>query len=402
MKSIKELYRIGTGPSSSHTMGPRKAAEMFLTRHPEAASFKVTLYGSLAATGKGHMTDVAIIDTLEPTAPVDLIWQPKIFLPFHPNGMNFIALDADGNELENWTVYSVGGGALAEDNKQASIESPEVYGMNSMTEILDWCEHTGKSYWEYVKECEDPDIWDYLREVWNTMKESVQRGLEQEGVLPGPLNLRRKASTYYIRATGYKASLQSRGLVFAYALAVSEENASGGKIVTAPTCGSCGVMPAVLYHLAKSRDFSEMRILRALATAGLIGNIVKQNASISGAEVGCQGEVGVACAMASAAANQLFGGSPAQIEYAAEMGLEHHLGMTCDPVCGLVQIPCIERNAYAAARALDANLYSSFTDGIHRVSFDKVIQVMKQTGHDLPSLYKETSEGGLAKYYKPM
>lgn len=402
MKSIKELYRIGTGPSSSHTMGPRKAAEMFLTRHPEAASFKVTLYGSLAATGKGHMTDVAIIDTLEPTAPVDLIWQPKIFLPFHPNGMNFIALDADGNELENWTVYSVGGGALAEDNKQASIESPEVYGMNNMTEILDWCEHTGKSYWEYVKECEDPDIWDYLREVWNTMKESVQRGLEQEGVLPGPLNLRRKASTYYIRATGYKASLQSRGLVFAYALAVSEENASGGKIVTAPTCGSCGVMPAVLYHLAKSRDFSEMRILRALATAGLIGNIVKQNASISGAEVGCQGEVGVACAMASAAANQLFGGSPAQIEYAAEMGLEHHLGMTCDPVCGLVQIPCIERNAYAAARALDANLYSSFTDGIHRVSFDKVIQVMKQTGHDLPSLYKETSEGGLAKDYKPM
>ena len=402
MKSIKELYRIGTGPSSSHTMGPRKAAEMFLTRHPEAASFKVTLYGSLAATGKGHMTDVAIIDTLKPTAPVDIIWQPKIFLPFHPNGMNFVALDAGGNELENWTVYSVGGGALAEDNKQPSIESPEVYYMNSMTEILDWCEHTGKSYWEYVKECEDPDIWDYLKEVWDTMKESVQRGLEQEGVLPGPLNLRRKASTYYIRATGYKASLQSRGLVFAYALAVSEENASGGKIVTAPTCGSCGVMPAVLYHLAKSREFSEMRILRALATAGLIGNIVKQNASISGAEVGCQGEVGVACAMASAAANQLFGGSPAQIEYAAEMGLEHHLGMTCDPVCGLVQIPCIERNAYAAARALDANLYSSFTDGMHRVSFDKVIQVMKQTGHDLPSLYKETSEGGLAKDYKPM
>lgn len=402
MKSIKELYRIGTGPSSSHTMGPRKAAEMFLTRHPEAASFKVTLYGSLAATGKGHMTDVAIIDTLKPTAPVDIIWQPKIFLPFHPNGMNFVALDAGGNELENWTVYSVGGGALAEDNKQPSIESPEVYSMNSMTEFLDWCEHTGKSYWEYVKECEDPDIWDYLKEVWDTMKESVQRGLEQEGVLPGPLNLRRKASTYYIRATGYKASLQSRGLVFAYALAVSEENASGGKIVTAPTCGSCGVMPAVLYHLAKSREFSEMRILRALATAGLIGNIVKQNASISGAEVGCQGEVGVACAMASAAANQLFGGSPAQIEYAAEMGLEHHLGMTCDPVCGLVQIPCIERNAYAAARALDANLYSSFTDGMHRVSFDKVIQVMKQTGHDLPSLYKETSEGGLAKDYKPM
>ena len=400
MKSIKELYRIGTGPSSSHTMGPRKAAEMFVTRHPDAAKFKVTLYGSLAATGKGHMTDVAIIDTLEPTAPVEIIWQPNVFLPFHPNGMTFAAFDTDDKLIENWTVYSIGGGALAENSDTPSIESRDVYGMNSMTEILEWCERSGKGYWEYVKECEDSDIWDYLNEVWKTMIDSIRRGLEEEGVLPGPLNLRRKASTYYIRATGYKQSLQSRGLVFAYALAVSEENASGGKIVTAPTCGSCGVMPAVLYHLYKSRDFSDIRILRALATAGLVGNIVKFNASISGAEVGCQGEVGVACAMASAAANQLFGGSPAQIEYAAEMGLEHHLGMTCDPVCGLVQIPCIERNAYAAARALDANLYSSFTDGMHRVSFDKVVQVMKQTGHDLPSLYKETSEGGLAKDYE--
>ena len=400
MKSIKELYRIGTGPSSSHTMGPRKAAEMFVTRHPDAAKFKVTLYGSLAATGKGHMTDVAIIDTLEPTAPVEIIWQPKVFFPFHPNGMTFAAFDTDDKLIENWTVYSIGGGALAENSDTPSIESRDVYGMNSMTEILEWCERSGKGYWEYVKECEDSDIWDYLNEVWKTMIDSIRRGLEEEGVLPGPLNLRRKASTYYIRATGYKQSLQSRGLVFAYALAVSEENASGGKIVTAPTCGSCGVMPAVLYHLYKSRDFSDIRILRALATAGLVGNIVKFNASISGAEVGCQGEVGVACAMASAAANQLFGGSPAQIEYAAEMGLEHHLGMTCDPVCGLVQIPCIERNAYAAARALDANLYSSFTDGMHRVSFDKVVQVMKQTGHDLPSLYKETSEGGLAKDYE--
>ncbi len=400
MKSIKELYRIGTGPSSSHTMGPRKAAEMFVTRHPDAAKFKVTLYGSLAATGKGHMTDVAIIDTLELTAPVEIIWQPKVFLPFHPNGMTFAAFDTDDKLIENWTVYSIGGGALAENSDTPSIESRDVYGMNSMTEILEWCERSGKGYWEYVKECEDSDIWDYLNEVWKTMIDSIRRGLEEEGVLPGPLNLRRKASTYYIRATGYKQSLQSRGLVFAYALAVSEENASGGKIVTAPTCGSCGVMPAVLYHLYKSRDFSDIRILRALATAGLVGNIVKFNASISGAEVGCQGEVGVACAMASAAANQLFGGSPAQIEYAAEMGLEHHLGMTCDPVCGLVQIPCIERNAYAAARALDANLYSSFTDGMHRVSFDKVVQVMKQTGHDLPSLYKETSEGGLAKDYE--
>lgn len=403
MKSIKELYRIGIGPSSSHTMGPRKAAESFGQQYPHAASFRVTLYGSLAATGKGHMTDVAIIDSLQPIAPTEIDWEPKIFLPFHPNGMLFKAFDAANQVIGSWTVYSVGGGALAEEGTPSpEMNSPNIYTMSSMTEILLWCEQTGKSYWEYVKECEDEDIWDYLNEVWKTMKEAIQRGLDSEGVLPGPLNLRRKASTYYIRAKGFKQSLQSRGLVFAYALAVSEENASGGKIVTAPTCGSSGVVPSVLYHLQQSRDFSDLRILRALATAGLVGNIVKRNASISGAEVGCQGEVGVACAMASAAANQLFGGSPAQIEYAAEMGLEHHLGMTCDPVCGLVQIPCIERNAYAAARALDANIYSTFTDGMHRVSFDKVVQVMKQTGHDLPSLYKETSEGGLAKDYEQM
>lgn len=402
MKTIKEVYRIGNGPSSSHTMGPRKAAEIFLERNLNAASFKVTLYGSLAATGVGHMTDVAIIDTLQPVAPVEIIWQPKVFLPFHPNGMTFAAYDKDNKLQENWTVYSVGGGALSESEHPLSVETPDIYHMSTLTEVLEWCEKTGKSYWEYVEECEGEEIWDFLATVWDTMKASIQRGLDAEGVLPGPLNLRRKASTYYIKATGYKQSLRSRGLVFAYALAVSEENAAGGVIVTAPTCGSCGVVPSVLYHLQNSREFSDRRIHRALATAGLVGNIVKTNASISGAEVGCQGEVGVACAMASAAANQLFGGSPAQIEYAAEMGLEHHLGMTCDPVCGLVQIPCIERNAIAAARALDANIYSSFGDGMHRVSFDRVVDVMKQTGHDLPSLYKETSEGGLAKDYQQM
>lgn len=235
--------------------------------------------------------------------------------------------------------------------------------------------------------------------AWETMKQAVERGINTEGRLPGPLNLARKAPTYYVKASGYKQSLQSRGLVYAYALAVSEENASGGTIVTAPTCGACGVMPAVLYHSWKAHDMSETRVLHALATGGLIGNIVKQNASISGADVGCQGEVGVACAMASAAACQMFGGSPSQIEYAAEMGLEHHLGMTCDPICGLVQIPCIERNAFAATRALDANLYAAFSDGMHRVTFDRVVQVMKQTGHDIPSLYKETSAGGLAKSF---
>ena len=401
MKSIKEIYRIGIGPSSSHTMGPRKAAELYQEKHREAAAFRVTLYGSLSATGKGHMTDQAILDVLG-NDKTEIIWS-KEFLAFHPNGMKFeckyTSDEADFSDA--WTVFSVGGGALAEEG-QDSIELPEIYAMNTMTEILQYCEWSGKGYWEYVEECEGSDIWDYLREVWHTMRDAVERGLDAEGVLPGPLNLRRKAYSYHVKATGYNANLRTRGLVFSYALAVSEENASGGKIVTAPTCGSCGVVPGVLYHLWKSRDFSEQRILKALATAALFGNVVKTNASISGAEVGCQGEVGVACAMASAAANQLFGGSPAQIEYAAEMGLEHHLGMTCDPVCGLVQIPCIERNAYAAARALDANIYSSFTDGVHRVSFDKVVDVMKQTGHDLPSLYKETSEGGLAKDYRQM
>ena len=396
MKSLRELYRIGTGPSSSHTMGPRVAAADFAREHPDAKRFTATLYGSLAATGKGHLTDVAVTESLTPTAPVEIIWEPTIFLPYHPNGMRFRAFDADGNVIGDKTIYSIGGGALAEEGKENSAGSPDVYPLNNLTDILAWCNEMGCAYWEYVERHEGPEIWDHLAEVWRTMRAAVERGIDREGVLPGPLHLPRRAATYHVRASGYKSNLQSRGLVFAYALAVSEENASGGMIVTAPTCGSCGVLPAVLYHLQKSRDFSDARIYRALATAGLIGNVVKHNASISGAEVGCQGEVGVACAMAAAAANQLFGGSPAQIEYAAEMGLEHHLGMTCDPVCGLVQIPCIERNAYAAARALDANLYSAFTDGVHRVSFDRVVEVMKKTGHDLPSIYKETGEGGLA------
>ena len=394
MITLRELYRIGLGPSSSHTMGPRKAALLFQERHPDASSYIVHLYGSLAATGKGHMTDRAILDVLG-NERTEIVWEPKVFLPFHPNGMKFRAVMPDGTQLPEWTVFSVGGGALAEEGKPA-LELPDIYDMHFATDILEWCQKTGKTYWEYVQECEGPEIWDFLREVWDTMRASVENGLEHEEVLPGPLNLRRKAVSYLTRAEGYQASMKSRGLIFAYALAVSEENASGGKIVTAPTCGSCGVLPGVLYHLWKSRQISEARILRALATAGLFGNIVKTNASISGAEVGCQGEVGVACAMAAAAASQLFGGTPAQIEYAAEMGLEHHLGLTCDPVCGLVQIPCIERNAYAAARAMDANSYAMFTDGQHRVSFDKVVEVMKNTGHDLPSLYKETSEGGLA------
>ena len=399
MKTIKDIYKIGIGPSSSHTMGPQKAAKIFNERYSNAASFEVTLYGSLAATGKGHMTDWAILNTLQ--APTEIVWCPDIIPAFHPNGMLFKAFDNQKQLLGEWTVYSIGGGNLAEEGKQSP--QPDLYPLTKMTDILNWCKQYGRTYWEYVYEYENStEIEDYMREVWHVMQAAVERGLEAEGVLPGPLNLSRKAAAYHIKASGYTHTLKSRGLVYSYALAVSEENASGGQIVTAPTCGSCGVMPAVLYHLSKSYEFTELRILRALVTAGLVGNIVRTNASISGAEVGCQGEVGVACAMAAAAANQLFGGSPAQIEYAAEMALEHHLGMTCDPVCGLVQIPCIERNAYAAARALDSNIYSTFSDGRHRVSFDKVVETMKETGKDIPSLYKETSQGGLARDYTQM
>ena len=398
MKSLKELYRIGKGPSSSHTMGPQRAAKLFMERCANASTYEVTLYGSLAATGKGHMTDVAIEEVFRPHELVHIIWEPQTFLPFHPNGMKFVGKDLNGDIIEEWTVYSIGGGALSDGTDgHDELGAKDIYDLNTMHEIQQWCYDNGRSFWEYVEKCEGSDIWDFLGTVWQTMKQSIRNGLDHEGVLPGPLKLQRKAATYFIKARGYRASLQSRGLVYSYALAVSEENASGGTIVTAPTCGACGVLPAVLYHMHTAHDMSEQRILRALATAGLVGNIVKHNASISGADVGCQGEVGVACAMASAAACQLFGGSPAQVEYAAEMGLEHHLGMTCDPVCGLVQIPCIERNAFAAARALDADLYASFSDGHHSVSFDRVVEVMRQTGHDLPSLYKETSEGGLAK-----
>ena len=398
MRTIKEIYKIGHGPSSSHTMGPSFAAEIFLKNIPDIRKADITLYGSLAATGKGHLTDKALTDIFHHAGvEVSIVWQPKTFLPFHPNAMKFEAFHAEKNFIDSWTVYSVGGGSLKEEKpKFLENANPDIYPHTHMKDIMEYCIGKGLNYWEYVQRYEDADLWDYLAEVWQKMKESIKRGLTEEEVLPGPLHLQRKATKFYVKSKGLKPSLESQGLTFAYALAVSEENASGHVIVTAPTCGSCGVFPAVLFHLQNTKDFMDTRILRALATAGLFGNVVKENASISGAEVGCQGEVGVACAMAAAAASQLFGGSLSQIEYAAEMGLEHHLGMTCDPVCGLVQIPCIERNAYAALRALDSNLYSSFTDGVHSVSFDRVVEVMKQTGHDLPSLYKETSEGGLA------
>lgn len=402
MKSVKSIFKIGKGPSSSHTMGPFKAVTNYIENHPETRSLHVTLYGSLAATGKGHLTDKAIEEAAANAGlEVIIAWEPKENLPEHPNGMVVASVDSDGSLTDSWTYYSVGGGDIrCMDIQLEDEDGEEVYEMSTMKEILDWCNKNGKAFWEFVQENEEKTkgFWEHIELVWKTMQKAVERGIDEEGALPGPLNIRRKAGSYYIKADGYGDVQRARGLIFAYALAVSEENACGGKIVTAPTCGSCGVLPGVLYHLKKVYGFSDQRIIRALATAGIIGNIVKHNASISGAEVGCQGEVGVACAMAAGAITQLMGGSPSQIEYAAEMGLEHHLGLTCDPVCGMVQIPCIERNAYAAARAMDASIYSLYTDGRHRVSFDQVVRVMKETGKDLPSLYKETSEGGLAKH----
>ena len=416
MKTVKDIYKIGKGPSSSHTMGPFKAVRNYLENHPDTYQLHVTLYGSLAATGKGHLTDKAIEEafstwhwtdkeTLESKerrrGNVTIEWKPKEVLQVHPNGMKIASVNSDGDLYDKWTYYSIGGGDIIcmEHPIEGNDDTGAIYDMTTLTEIMEWCNASGKTYWEYVEECEKNTygFWEHLELVWKVMQEAVQRGIEQDGALPGPLGIRRKALTYHVRAIGQGDTFKTRGLVFAYALAVSEENASGGTIVTAPTCGSCGVLPSVLYHMKTRYGFSDARIIKALATAGLIGNIVKYNASVSGAEVGCQGEVGVACAMAAAAAAQLMGGSPSQIEYAAEMGLEHHLGLTCDPVGGLVQIPCIERNAYAAARAMDASIYALYTDGLHRVSFDQAVKVMKQTGKDLPSLYKETSEGGLAK-----
>lgn len=392
MESIKKIFKIGYGPSSSHTMGPHRAAEIFKERTPDALNYRVTLFGSLAATGKGHFTDKTIIDALSPK-PTEIIWKPEIQYKFHTNAMLFESIKC-GEVTDQWKIYSIGGGELADEN--SVMDHEERYEENSMTEIVKHVEKYGLNFWEYVEQHEDSDIWDFLAERWTVMQETIKNGLQNNGVLPGGLYVRRKATQYYVKALSYKASLQGRCLVSAYALATAEENAAGGKIVTAPTCGSSGVLPAVLYHLKQNHDYNDKYILRGMATAGLFGNIIRTNASVSGAEVGCQGEIGSACAMAAAAANQLFGGSPQQIEYAAEMGLEHHLGLTCDPICGLVQIPCIERNAFASLRALDANLFAMMSDGKHLISFDKVVRTMNLTGKDLPSLYKETAQGGLA------
>lgn len=395
MESLRELYRIGAGPSSSHTMGPQRAAREFLSRRPDAAAYRVTLYGSLAATGRGHLTDVALERAFEGRR-LEIAWKEDVVLDLHPNGMDFEALDGAGACLEAWRVFSVGGGALREEG---APEPPSVYSLSTMDDLLRWCEREGEPLWRLVEVHEDADIWEHLEQVRATMRDSIRRGLDLEGALPGGLRLRRKAREVYLKARRAGPG-QHTGLLSAYALAVMEENASAGTVVTAPTCGACGVVPAVLQHVQETSACSDHEIDRALATAGLVGLLVKTNASISGAEVGCQGEVGTACAMAAAAAAHLMGGSPRQVEYAAEMGLEHHLGLTCDPVLGLVQIPCIERNAFAATRAMAAAEYALLGDGSHRISFDQVVKTMAETGRALPNAYRETSRGGLAATFR--
>ena len=387
MQSLRELFRIGVGPSSSHTMGPALAATRFAAQHPQAASFTATLLGSLAATGRGHGTDTALQTAFAPM-PVAITWRPEVEHPFHPNGLELAAIGADGAVLGTWRVFSTGGGALAEPGQPGP---PQVYQAASMAELLDWCATTGKPLHHHVREREGDALWPYLAECWHAMRRCLARGLAIDGELPGGLRLRRRARTMLARSRGVRAVAVS-----AFALAVMEENAAGGEVVTAPTCGACGVVPAVLARLQGDLMAPDCDIHDALATAGLVGNLVKHNASISGAEVGCQGEVGTACAMAAAAATQLLGGNPRQIEHAAEMALEHHLGLTCDPVLGLVQMPCIERNAFAATRALDCAELALCSDGTHRISFDEAVAAMKATGHDLSRKYRETAEGGLA------
>ncbi len=393
MESIKEIFRIGHGPSSSHTMGPSKAAQLYRKKHPKVKSFRVVLYGSLALTGKGHLTDEAIINELKP-AKVEIVWKKNEVKAFHPNALDFEVTD-ENSDSDKWLVYSVGGGKIVDD-KNKNLKPELIYKQSNMQDVLNYYKETGKTFWELVFETEGEELKLHLADVWETMKNAINRGLSSEGLIPGGLKLQRKAASYFIKSKGLNDHAKTTSKIFAYALAVSEENAAGGKVVTAPTCGSSGILPSVLKITQEHYGLEDEKIIRALATAGLIGNIVKNNASISGAEVGCQGEVGTACAMAAAAATQLAGGSPAQIEYAAEMGLEHHLGLTCDPINGLVQIPCIERNVHAAARAFDSAKYSLLSDGKHFISFDVVTKVMKETGKDLPSLYRETALGGLA------
>ena len=399
MESLKELYRIGTGPSSSHTMGPERAAKRFKEKNLHADHFVVTLYGSLAKTGPGHLTDEILVKSFAPR-PVEIHFDFTDTPLSHPNTMELVALK-DGSVIDTQRIISVGGGKIQTEGESAPDAPSDIYPLSTFADIKAYCTENRIRLWQYVEQCEGDSIWFYLGEVWKTMKNAIIRGLDTEGTLKGGLDVQRKAKMLY-RQKHIDESAETREsrTVCSYAFAVSEENAAGGVIVTAPTCGACGVLPAVLLYMQERRGFSDTEILHALAAGGIVGNLIKTNASISGAECGCQAEIGTACSMAAAAAAELYELDLDQIEYAAEMSIEHHLGLTCDPILGLVQIPCIERNAIAAMRALNAVNLADFLADSRMISFDMIVETMYETGKDLKVIYRETSEGGLAKQFK--
>ena len=399
MKSIRDIYKIGTGPSSSHTMGPARAAVLFRGEHPEADKFQAVLYGSLSKTGRGHGTDRAIRDAVAPAAAEVIFSQEDPKDMKHPNTMDLVAFHGT-EELGRIRVQSIGGGDIVIEGRERELESEEIYMENSFAEILQFCQYRYVDLVEYIEMNEGPDIWDYLVGVWHVMKRSVEEGLSRTGELPGGLHIQRKAKYMHDHIVETKhPELVECQKVCSYAYAVSEQNADNGTIVTAPTCGSCGVLPAVLYYFEGKRGLSELDIAHALGVAGLFGELAKRNASVSGAECGCQAEVGVACSMAAAAACQAFGYNIHQIEYAAEVSLERQACRTCDRICGVEQLPCIERNAVAAMRAINSANIAYFLTGTRNISYDMVLKSMYYTGLDMNKRYRETAEGGLARIY---
>lgn len=402
LQSIFNVYIVGAGPSSTHSIGPQRAARLFLRSLPAApARVRITLYGSLAATGRGHWTDRTLVRTLDPVR-AEVVFDPhRTDLP-HPNTLKFEAFDAAGLLYKEWTVCSIGGGNLQEANgtpvEPATL--PATYPLGNIREAMTYCRANDMPFWGIVEQVET-DLWPRLEAIWDTMVETLQRGLAStQIILPGTLELPRRANIIHHRAADLQGATHEMGLLAAYALATAEENAAGGQVVTAPSCGAAGILPAVLYFFKTHHGRTTRQILEALATAGLFGASIRANATVSGAEAGCQAEVGSACSMAAAAAAQLSGASLSQIEYAAEMAMEHNLGLTCDPIEGYVQIPCIERNMNAALRALECAAFTLMTDGHHLIGFDEVIEVMNNTGHDLQAAYRETAAGGLASLWR--
>lgn len=398
MQSIREIYKIGRGPSSSHTMGPEKAAKVFLEKYKNAESYKVILYGSLAKTGKGHHTDLAINSVLGAERTEIVFDTETVDLP-HENTMDFFAYSG-GEEIGYMRALSVGGGDISVDGLP-SVTPPEVYPENSFEEIAAHCKKYNLRLSDYVYKYEGESIKGYLATVWQTMKKAITDGLSERGILEGGLNVERKAAVLFGQHPKNEtdANRENR-IVCAYAFAVGEQNAAGGTVVTAPTCGACSVLPAALKYMQETHDYSDDEIINALAVGGIVGNVVKTNASISGAECGCQAEMGTACSMTAAALCELSKMKLSQIEYAAEVAMEHQLGLTCDPICGLVQIPCIERGAVSSMRAINALSLATFLASSSKISFDNVVKTMYRTGKDMNARYRETSEGGLAYTYK--